>query len=96
MKISSDFYLAAASSFPVNVLIKPKKTLIFFVQSRVTNFQKRLDKKFKKVDKEKLSVPETRQFSFGQPKKMRNLPDNGLAKETDQNHMDVPRASSGI
>ena len=44
----------------------------FFVQSRysrVTNFQKRREKKFKSVDKRNCLISETGQFSFVWPKK---------------------------
>ena len=49
-----------------------------------------------RVDKKNCLVSETRQFSFGRPKKMRNWPDNWSAKETDQYHMDAPRNSNKI
>ena len=57
---------------------------IFYGYQRVPNFKKKLNKKNQSLTKKNSETyqtfPETEQFFFGWPKKMRNRPDNWLTK----------------
>jgi hypothetical protein len=63
-------------------------------------FKKDWTKNSREWTKENFPDSETGQFFwtifFGWPQKMRNWLDNWLAKETDQNHMDVPSFFGGL